>query len=88
MVDLFDFDYQLGMYKPAAQRRFGFYALPILDGDRLVGKIDATTDLPASLLRVHRIHEDEPFSPALRDGVHSELEGLAEMLRVQLAFES
>jgi len=88
MVDLFDFDYQLGMYKPAAQRRFGFYALPILDGDRLVGKIDATTDLPASLLRVHRIHEDEPFSPALRDGVQSELEGLAEMLRVQLAFES
>jgi uncharacterized protein YcaQ len=84
MVDLFEFDYQLGMYKPASQRRFGFYALPILDGDRLVGKVDATTDLPASLLRVHRIHEDEPFAPALRDGVRAELEGLAGMLRVQL----
>lgn len=84
MVDLFGFDYQLGIYKPAAQRRFGFYALPILDGDRLVGKIDATTDLPSSLLRINRIHEDEPFSPALRDGVRAELEGLAEMLRVQL----
>ncbi|WP_426518423.1 winged helix-turn-helix domain-containing protein [Diaminobutyricibacter sp. McL0618] len=87
MVDLFGFDYQLGMYKPAVQRRFGFYALPILDGERLVGKIDATTDLPSSLLRVHRIHEDEPFSPALRDGVRAELEELAGMLHVQLQFE-
>ena len=88
MVDLFEFDYQLGMYKPASQRRFGFYALPILDGDRLVGKVDATTDLPATLLRVHRIHEDEPFAPALRDSVRAELESLAGMLRVQLEFEA
>ncbi len=88
MVELFEFDYQLGMYKPPTQRRFGFYALPILDGDRLVGKVDATTDLPSFLLRVHRIHEDEPFTPALRDRLRAELESLAEMLRVQLEFEA
>jgi uncharacterized protein YcaQ len=87
LAELFEFDYQLGMYKPAAQRRFGFYALPVLHGDRLVGKVDATSDAPASVLRVHRIYEDEPFTPQLTDAVHRELESLAEMLRLQVVFE-
>ncbi len=38
---LFDFDYVLEMYKPAAQRRWGYFALPVLHHDRLVGKLDA-----------------------------------------------
>lgn len=87
LVELFDFDYQLGMYKPAAQRRFGFYALPVLHGDRLVGKVDATSDVPASVLRVHRIYEDEPFPADVKDAVRHELESLAEMLRLRLVFE-
>src|SRR5699024_2004356 len=44
MSVLFGFDYALEMYKPAANRRWGYYALPILHGDRLVGKLDATAD--------------------------------------------
>ncbi|MFK5635523.1 DNA glycosylase AlkZ-like family protein [Ornithinimicrobium sp. LYQ103] len=52
MVDLLEFDYQLEMYKPASRRRWGHYALPVLHGDRLVGKVDATADHPAGVLRV------------------------------------
>ena len=39
--DLFGFEYILEMYKPAAKRRWGYFALPILHGDRLIGKLDA-----------------------------------------------
>ncbi|GIF19024.1 uncharacterized protein YcaQ [Actinoplanes tereljensis] len=77
MVDLFEFDYQLEMYKPVAQRRWGYWALPILDGDRLVGKLDATTDRKAGVLRVDAIHEDEPFDET---ELTREIESLAEWL--------
>jgi uncharacterized protein YcaQ len=52
IAELFRFDYQLEMYKPAAKRRWGYWALPILHHDRLVGKIDATADHPAEVLRI------------------------------------
>ena len=52
MAELFEFDYQLEMYKPAARRRWGYFALPILFGDRLVGKLDATADRKSGVLRV------------------------------------
>ena len=61
--ELFDFEYTLEMYKPAAKRRWGYFALPILHDDRLVGKVDATADRKASVLRVHAIHEDVRFTP-------------------------
>src|ERR1700733_6973455 len=43
-ADIFGFEYQFEIYKPAASRRWGYYALPVLYGDRLVGKLDATAD--------------------------------------------
>ena len=42
--ELFEFDYILEMYKPAAARIWGYYALPILYGDRMVGKLDAKAE--------------------------------------------
>jgi uncharacterized protein YcaQ len=79
-LELFDFEYTLEMYKPAAKRRWGYYALPVLHGDRLVGKLDAAADRKASVLRVNGIHEDVTFTPAMTKGVQAELQDLASWL--------
>jgi uncharacterized protein YcaQ len=85
MADLFDFDYALEMYKPTAKRRWGYYALPILHGDRLVGKVDATADPERSTLIVHAIHEDSPFTPVVGSAVRDELDALASWLGLRVA---
>jgi uncharacterized protein len=78
--ELFDFEYTLEMYKPAAKRRWGYFALPILHGDRLVGKLDATADRKAGVLRVNAIHEDVKLTAAMRRGLEAELDDLASWL--------
>jgi len=79
-VELFDFEYTLEMYKPADKRRWGYFALPILHGDRLVGKLDATADRKASVLRVNAIHEGVRFTRAMAKAVQAELDELASWL--------
>jgi hypothetical protein len=78
--ELLDFEYTLEMYKPAAKRRWGYFALPILHEDRLVGKLDAAADRKASVLRVNAIHEDVKFTRAMTKAVLAELEDLASWL--------
>jgi hypothetical protein len=78
--ELFDFEYTLEMYKPAAKRRWGYFALPILHHDGLVGKVDATADRKASVLRVNAIHEDVKFTRTMTKAVQAELEDLASWL--------
>jgi hypothetical protein len=82
MAEIFEFDYQLEMYKPAAKRRWGYYALPILYRDRLVGKLDASSDRPAGILRVNAIHQDIPFTRAMNTAIHQEIESLAKVLNL------
>jgi uncharacterized protein YcaQ len=82
MTDIFEFDYQLEMYKPVAQRRWGYYALPILVGDRLLGKLDATADRKAGVLRVAAIHQDQPLP---MDEVRAEIRDLADWLEMDLS---
>ena len=79
-LELFDFEYTLEMYKPAAKRRWGYFALPILHDDRLVGKVDAIADRKASVLRVHAIHEDVKFTRTMTKAVQTELDDLAAWL--------
>jgi uncharacterized protein YcaQ len=83
-LELFEFEYYLEMYKPAAQRRWGYFALPVLHEDRLVGKVDARADRKAGELRVAAVHEDSPFTSSTRDAVRAELEDLASWLGLEL----
>jgi uncharacterized protein len=83
-VELFEFDYQLEMYKPAAKRRWGYFALPILYGDRLVGKLDATADRGAGLLRVNAIHQDVTFTKTMSAAIDQEIKDLARWLGLGL----
>jgi len=83
-VELFDFEYLLEIYKPAHARRWGYYALPILHDDLLVGKLDATADRKAGVLRVDAIHQDVPFTREVTAAVLSEIKDLAAWLSLDL----
>jgi uncharacterized protein YcaQ len=82
-VQLFDFEYVLEMYKPQAKRRWGYFALPILHHDRLVGKLDATADRKASKLVVNAIHQEFPFTRAIARAVDGEIADLASWLGLE-----
>jgi uncharacterized protein len=84
-LELFEFDYYLEMYKPAARRRWGYFALPVLYGDRLVGKLDATADGKAGVLRVDAVHQDVAFDAATTAAVEHEIKDLAAWLELDLA---
>ena len=59
---IFDFDYKTEIYVPRNKRRFGYYVLPILFGDRLVGRIDPRMDREGEKLIVNSVHA-EPGAP-------------------------
>jgi uncharacterized protein YcaQ len=60
---LYDFDYVWEVYVPAARRRWGYYVLPVLFGDRLVGRIEPRFDRRAGSLRVLDLWWEAGFDP-------------------------
>ena len=60
---LFGFRYRLEMYVPKAKREYGYYVLPILRGDRLIGRIDPVLDRKAGVLRVNSVHWEPGVEP-------------------------
>jgi uncharacterized protein len=51
------------MYRPAAKRRWDYFALPVLYGDQLVGRADARADPKGrGVLVVNAVHQDVPFT--------------------------
>jgi uncharacterized protein YcaQ len=65
---LFGFDYVWEVYVPAAKRRWGYYVLPILFGDRLVGRIEPRIERRARTLRVAGLWWEPGFDPLAEDG--------------------
>jgi len=79
-LELFGFDYRLEIYVPPAKRRWGYYVLPVLHGDRLVARVDAKADRAAGVLRVSALHLEASAGDEDLDAIDSELRALAAWL--------
>jgi uncharacterized protein len=63
---LFDFDYRIEVYTPEAKRRYGYFSLPILHRDALVGRLDAKAHRKDGVFEVRALHL-EPETPLTED---------------------
>ncbi len=82
---LFDFDQILEIFKPASQRVYGYYCLPILAGERLVGRVDLKAHRKDGQLHVLSLHfEDDKPSATTREAVRSALAVYSDRLELTL----
>ena len=77
---LYGFDYVWEVYVPAARRRWGYYVLPILFGDRFVGRIEPRIDRRAGVLRVQDVWWEADFDPIATSGFSEALTEALEAL--------
>jgi uncharacterized protein YcaQ len=81
---LFDFRFALEIYKPAAQRQFGYYVLPILDRDQLIGRIDPVLDRRARVLRLNAVYAEPEARMEAAERVAITIRELASWLGAQV----
>lgn len=84
LKDVFEFEYVLEQFKPKPQRQYGYFAHPILLGDRFVGMLDAEVDREQEALRVTAVHEFLPFDAEEDEMVRAEVEDLARWLGLRI----
>lgn len=79
---LFHMTYRVELYTPASKRRFGYYVMPFLLGDELVGRLDLKADRGAGVLKVLLAHREPQAPPAetLVEPLHAELLDVAHWL--------
>lgn len=80
---LFGFRFRLEIYVPPAKREYGYFVLPILSGDRLVGRLDPVFDRRARMLRVQGVWAEDPSSAADGPKVAAAIAELAGWLRAE-----
>jgi uncharacterized protein YcaQ len=80
---LFDFDYVWELYVPPHKRRWGWYVLPIVFRDRLVGRIEPRIDAAEGAVQVLALWWEDGFEPRRAEGF---VEGMREALRAYLRF--
>ena len=86
---LFAFDQVLEIFKPAPKRKYGYYCLPVLAGEKFVGRVDLKADWKAEKLRVLSVlfengHQTGKAKSDEREAVHTALERYAEALKLKL----
>jgi uncharacterized protein YcaQ len=79
---LFGFRFRLEMYVPPAKREYGYYMLPILHGEHLVGRVDPAFDRKRKRLTIHSVHAepDAGAAPEVAASVAGAILELAEFL--------
>lgn len=79
---VFDFEYVWEVYKPAHQRKWGYYTLPILYGDDLVARLDPKYDRATNTLRIlgFWLEDDAPNDSAFADALAKGLTRFANMI--------
>jgi uncharacterized protein YcaQ len=80
---LFGFRHVIEVYKREQERLYGYYVLPLLSGDRIVGRADLKADRSAGMLHVRRFHPE----PRVRGNVLAKLERAASRLARVLGLE-
>jgi uncharacterized protein YcaQ len=75
--------HRLEIYVPKAKRQWGYFVLPVLRGERLVGRFDPAFDREASTLRVNTIHMQADATAADRDAVLRAIDDLARWLNAE-----
>jgi uncharacterized protein YcaQ len=77
-----DFDHLIEVYKPAHERRFGYYVLPLLRGDRIVGRVDLKSERASGELVVRAFHREDGVrhSGALDDALDTALDRLRRVI--------
>lgn len=60
---IFGFDYRIEIYTPEPKRKYGYYVLPFLNGDKLVGRVCLKADREAGILRANAIHIEPHSNP-------------------------
>jgi len=63
VVSLFDFDYQIECYVPEPKRKFGYFCLPVLHGDKFVARFDPKGDRASKVFYIKCMHFEKGFKP-------------------------
>jgi uncharacterized protein YcaQ len=80
---LFGFRYRIEIYTPAEKRQFGYYVLPFLLGDLLVGRVDVKADRGGSNLLVHAVHLEAGAPPETMEELKGEVALLGSWLELE-----